>query len=661
MNELSFNDFANAVKKQFDYMSGFRLFVVDTDKHILYNHYLDSFPDGTNEIFREKREYDCNYCKNFIRDVGNVVAIIDGQVVSIWDIETHGYYIDVAKSMSLHIKSLKIKNIFISREENIGKQLSHELLDGDSVKTWNHFNCEVPTSFVDRDKATRLGKSLSSFTTLKRGLEELSISGLESIVELIESDSLYRGQEHLNKVKSFLSCKKSYDSISDNNDKDIFIWSQLDYSLSLFRGSVIGTLAQDICDGEDLEDSVKSFESKVAPSNYKRPKALVTQSMIDNAISKIDELGIRDSLNRRQAITTDVSVNDILFVDRSVGLKDKDPLSELLDSSTKKQSGEIKVLENSSEIGIEHFLTSVVPSSKSIELIVSGRHSANKVQISAPLNSDSPNVLQWDNSFSWSYSGNVADSEIKTRVKSAGGAVDGVLRCSLQWNEKGNEPNNDLDVHCNMAHSTIYHGQKVDERTKGVLDIDVQNPRNDIAVENITWSDISKMVDGEYYFYVKNYSGSNINGFRSEIEFNGELYSYDYVNSVSGGVRVATVTLKDGSFTIEHHLPHTKTMNQQFIPVTMIMLSPNHWGSNSSGNKHFMFMTNEEQDTAPFRGFYNEFISSKLHEHRKVFDMLSSKMMCNPIQGGLSGYGFSSTKRTDVHAKVDKKLYLIKF
>ena len=48
-------------------------------------------------------------------------------------------------------------------------------------------------------------------------------------------------------------------------------------------------------------------------------------------------------------------------------------------------------------------------------------------------------MFKWNNQFSWSYNGDMADS-MKERVKQAGGNVTGDLCCRLAWEDK-----NDLD------------------------------------------------------------------------------------------------------------------------------------------------------------------------------------------------------------------------
>ena len=57
--------------------------------------------------------------------------------------------------------------------------------------------------------------------------------------------------------------------------------------------------------------------------------------------------------------------------------------------------------------------------------------------------------------------------------------------------------------------------------------------------------------------------------------------------------------------------------------------------------------TDEDQ-----RGFFNEYLTSDLQKHRKVFEVLGSKMKAKVTEEQLSGLGFSSTQRNSVLCKV---------
>ena len=59
----------------------------------------------------------------------------------------------------------------------------------------------------------------------------------------------------------------------------------------------MGTLLIDLSNGVDLERAVKSYENIMAPSNYKRPTALITKKQIEAAQKKVEELGLTDALS----------------------------------------------------------------------------------------------------------------------------------------------------------------------------------------------------------------------------------------------------------------------------------------------------------------------------------------------------------------------------
>ena len=52
------------------------------------------------------------------------------------------------------------------------------------------------------------------------------------------------------------------------------------------------------------------------------------------------------------------------------------------------------------------------------------------------------------------------------------------------------------------------------------------------------------------------------------------------------------------------------------------------------------------------RGFFNEFLTAELDQHRKVFEIVGSKMKAEDSPNQMSGLGFSSTQRNSVMCRV---------
>ena len=83
-----------------------------------------------------------------------------------------------------------------------------------------------------------------------------------------------------------------------------------------------------------------------------------------------------------------------------------------------------------------------------------------------------------------------------------------------------------------------------------------------------------------------------------------------------------------------------------------MMMSPNFWDDLNVGNKHYFFMLENCKNEDKARGFFNEFLKSELDAHRKVIEVVGSKMRTDESDQQLSGLGFSSTQRNSVLCKV---------
>ncbi len=651
MEELNFIDFKESVRQQLEEMAQHELYVVDVDKDILWNTYLDSFPPGTNKIYKERREYDCQCCKRFIRALGNVVSITNNKLVSVWDLDIDGAFKTVANKLSEMVKTNQIKSVFRHYERKVGVDYNYSLTDSKDNIKFNHFYFELPKSFIVSKDAigTVLSDNRSNHAVLKRSLEEITIESAETVLELIEQNSLYRGEEHQELVEKFIKAKKQYEAAKN---KDLFCWAVKAYGI---RNTVIGTLLVDISDGKDINEAVRLFESKVAPTNYKRPSAIITKRMIDSAQNKIKELGYEPCLDRRFAVKEDVTINNVLFANRSTK-----KIMNVFDELKKDVSENIDKFKKTEEIGIEKFIKDVLPKVESIELMFENKYINNLMSLISPQNKEAENIFKWGNNFSWSYNGEVADS-IKERVKKAGGNVNGVLRCSLSWYNY-----DDLDIHVvePNGNEIYYSNARRRHPSSGILDVDMNVNSNGSrnAVENIVWTNKGKMLEGKYKLFIHNYTPREMDdvGFEVEIEHNGDIQTFCYDKRVSGKVTVAefNYSKRDGLKFI-NSLPSSKATKEiwnintnNFHQVSMVMNSPNHWDGEKTGNKHYFFMIEDCVNSKAARGFYNEFLKEVLNPHRKVFEILGSKMKAKKTDSQLSGIGFSSTQRNDVLCKV---------
>lgn len=673
MTIMPFHSFHHKFMGHFDAMTkdAAALYRVDFDPDELWNLYLDSFPEGTNLIYRTRREFDCSCCRHFIKTMGGVVAIRDGRIETIWDFDTASpeCYQPVMDALSAYIKSKPIKDAFFTHEHTIGIAHNYERDEnGHKVLTWNHFFVNTPRcAYTTHDINVETARIRDDRNVFLRSMSELTVEATETVLELIAQNSLYRGAEWKSQLEQLAASQTKYNAMTAEQ-KELQSWVDvinMNSALARIRNTSIGTLLIDLSEGRDLNSAVTAYERVVAPANYKRPKAIFTKRMLDDAKKTVTELGYLDSLPRRFARLDDISVNNILFANRDAVSRMNGAAADPFTAMEQQVAIDPKRFSHVEEISIDKFISDVLPIAKELELFLENRFSKNMVSLTAPVNQDAKTMFKWDNAFAWAYTGNLADSDIRENVKKAGGKVDGVLRFSIQWNdEPGKWDKSDEDAHCQGPCGHIWFSVKSGFADGGNLDVDIINPnRGEPAVENITWPDLSRMKDGKYEFHVHCYRhNSGNNGFIAEIEANGEVHQYEYRHPLRTGDRipVATVTLKYGQFTIQDKIKSAVSSRNlwgvstnQFVPVSVAMYSPNYWDEQTGiGNRHYFFMLKGCQNPDKLNGFYNEFIKQELLTHKRVFEALGAQMSVQPVDDQLSGVGFSATRHDSFIVKV---------
>lgn len=656
-----------------------RLFTVNVDTEELYNLYLDSFPAGTNEIYRERREYDCSCCRHFIRDVGNVVSIKNGELHTIWGINpvSDDKYNVVAAALDAYVKQKAVLGVFLKKEKRIGTPENREMLPTGKINKYEHFFVDLPEICIFKEcYGHTLEGDLSQFrdvrNVFKRSLDEISKEAVDTVLELIAQNSLYKGAEWKKQLTEFKNYQKEYGKLTDEQ-KELWIWEKSIAAgavIGKIRNHSIGTLLVNISEGMDLDLAVRKYEQIVAPVNYKRPKAIFTKKMLEDAKKTITELGYMDSLQRRFATLDDITVNNILFSNKDAAKRITGAM-DLFDEMEQDVAIDPKRFSKVEEISAEDFIKNVLPVAKELEVYLENKHIQNMVSLIAPEVAAAKTMFKWNNGMSWAYTGNITDSDIKENVKAAGGSVTGIVRFSIQWNDKDGKDNSDLDAHClePQGGDHIYFSHKISRYTGGELDIDITDPiyqcksNGGVAVENITYPSKERMKPGTYKFYVNQYSFRNSQGFKAEVEVNGEIHSYEYNTPVRGNVDVAEVILdQSGNFKVVDKLPgNCATISKdvwgiktlQFTPVSVVCYSPNYWDEQKGiGHQHLFFMLKDCINPEEPNGYYNEFLKPELEQHRRVFETLGAKAHVKDVDDQLSGVGFSLTKRNDLIIKV---------
>lgn len=699
---MEFKEFNKQIQQQFTKMcqTG-KLFKSNISGSQVWKLYLESFKPEHNKIFRdpESSEHNCNCCHNFIRRYGNIVSInSEGNLESIFsNITNAGEYTDSTIACANLLENSQIQDVFFETFQELDRNLNYEsckktqevfqlgvkanlkkytkeeadkfgVVNTTTVYEFTHFNVQLPKQFVlfdGRSIEAVMAHYRDKYSVFKRAMEEIPLDTLQLVRDLINQGSLLDGTAHLHSINEMIKSVESLgcDIAYYKDSLDNWFW-QISYSLdervAKFKNTLIGVLCTELAEGMELNKACENWNKRVDPINYHKVTAPITQRQIQEAKKFVEENGYTESFDRKLATIDDIKVSEILHSNVGTGEIQKVSIFDNVKStSTRHKRTEFDKVE---EVAIEKFMKDILPSCTSVEAYLENRMEGNLVTITKASQDISKPIFKWNNNYSWTFNGNLAGkSQIKEAVKTAGGKVDGVLRFSIMWAD-GNQDDSDLDAHCiEPNQNRIYFSQKHSPYTNGQLDVDIQHPHGKLAVENITYPSLTKMKDGKYEMIIHQYNSRGSKGFKAEIEFNGELYSYDYNNSVSGYVKVATITLKNSEFTIQHNLPCTKGngVNKEiwnletnnFHKVNLMCLSPNHWGNNKVGNLHYMFMLDKCKCDNQVRGFHNENLIPELLQHKKVMEVLGSTAMIEPTEKQLSGIGFNSTVKDELIVK----------
>lgn len=670
--------------------------------------YLKGFKPEDNPIFRDplSSTHNCNTCNSFIRRYGNVIALDENyQIITLFDNIQEEEYKESARLISAALKSAKIESIFVETKAELkllnypGYKPSNDsfqlgidknekiyteaeammyktpnndlIVQPKEVRRFHHMHINLPEKFVPKSLASKesiYAKAREDKEVFHRGLETISIDTLRLVRDLINQNSLLNGASYLTKLETFIKFKETYDSL-ELSKRENWCWiTSNDLFVARFRNELIGTICVELSEGKELNKACLDWNKRADPINYMKATAPITPKQIEEAKKFVVENGYEEAFDRRFATIDDIKVSEILH--SNVGdssIKTVSIFDEVKATSTRHKRAEFEKIE---EVGIEKFMKDILPTCTSIEAFLTADKESNFVTMTTAKNPDlGKGIFKWNNNYSWTYKGNLAGkSFIKDAVKDRGGNVDNPVRISMFF------PNttNDYDLHVlEPKGGHIYFGNKRRiQPSSGMLDLDAQGGDGhyppEKRVENITYSDISKMPDGQYKVYVNNYSERGLHTtFTIEVEIEGEITLIELNKTQRENTTNVLFFTKDKgniSLKIEPNFTVLKSESvdkeiygintNEFHKINLVCLSPNYWGENVVGNKHYFFMLEKAINKETIRSFHVENLNSDLLLHRKVMEVLGESTLIKGAEKQLTGLGFNATVKDELIVRI---------
>lgn len=688
---MTYKEFAQLVSNKAEKISNeMKVFQVDATKKKIKSIFVNAFPEDT------RQGYNCTACKSWVYKVGTMVGIDnDANLHTVWDvyIPEDSYYHQVAKVMREHIKSLEIREVYIKSIEDfdgftIGSAPDVVNWHG-NITPFNHFKSKLNYNIFVADKGDKKSNYEGRHSSVKNGLEEMSLKAIRTVKDLATSNQLHRGDSFMHIIDYLEDVLEKHESYDEDKQKR-HCWLLATESASdkgwFSDNTSIVQLLRDLGRGVNKNRALELYKNIVSNSTYMMPTTGYNQSDGEKAINTIETLGLSHSMQRRHLDPLEIPVDDIYW--KRLPEVKVSSIESLILSGVKKDYTPDKHAE---EITIEDFISDVVPSANDLEMFVAASHEGNLMNMTTAVNENAPHMFLWDNPVSWSFMGDVAGA-VKTRAKSYGASVDGnELVCTLAWGSR-----NDLDLtviekmpsgekyNINYQrgddYSNLFKGIKasrVSPFTKGELDLDMNgvDKNSDTPAENIFWKEILTIPEGTIFdVFVHNYgSAKEMGGFTLVITNGYDVTTLNVSHAIRGDEKIKMVQMmKKGNKIIVsdpngNPLKHGKGKTTWGInlntwqKVDIVTTTPNYWGENNTGQKHWCFISNNLKNPNPVRGFYNENLNGELKKHRKVFDSLGDKTRAEYSNTQTSGLGFSHTQRDSVNIKIDGKQYKIKF
>lgn len=357
------------------------IFTTDAD-HLFDDVFLPNLPAMDRQIYK------CHACQHFMKAYGGLVTIDDrGDTRSLfWSVEAPEYFQSAVEALCSIVEQAKITGVFLSSNNKWGVSVTGQ---------WTHFAVTPPSSIIYRKSfktaSQMMAEKLEDFRNMGRALQEYSLAHVTTAITLLESEALYRSEKVLGVAKWLKSVYDQRDRTKNTTQRTNILWRMVASAPNGFchpRGSMIGTLLDDLRFGLSFEQVERRFRIKMDPLMYQRPQVAPAAQNIKRAEEIVAHLGIAESLKRRyarldevqtiwQPKATDVSGNGVFSHIRPKGVVETPNMEAPSDTFT-----------------VEKFRRTILPKADRIEVLAPSV--GNFTALVTALDLNSPPILQWD-------------------------------------------------------------------------------------------------------------------------------------------------------------------------------------------------------------------------------------------------------------------------
>ena len=379
------------------------IFVTGVKRGVLF----DAFMSGLKND-KERQEYNCSCCRNFVNRYGHLAVIGDDGLPKslLWDeSKVIPRFAKSFEAMRKIVESSEFTRVFQSDQNFFGKPevggFAHMCFDLGNVPNPTHNN----------GRKTPVQASLISVADYKHLRENIMWFSLKTIAEVL---ALFENHEILKQYPSFKNrlakihaVSKLWNEHRDNRIRENALW----YTVAMetpdiiyFGNTVLGKLLTSLENVKNcnpaliertLKEAIDEFTSRTNPEVYMRPTEPPKQGTVTQAEKIIAERGLAPSFQRRQAAVEDLSnfywkpqVQETQQSEKTGFFKDIQVKNAKTETKKPRISGGIMTYVK--------FARDVLPKAKSIKLFVPNHASSNWTALLTAVNPDSPPIFKWD-------------------------------------------------------------------------------------------------------------------------------------------------------------------------------------------------------------------------------------------------------------------------